>query len=142
MSMGRISIIIPVYHVEKYLRAGPKYIQTRHSTLRLKMIEKDAEDTLPAHYIQMAKRDSAQLDYLLAGSKISRQIFERAFWYKGKIVNTGTPQCDIFLRTEHRYRIKCLSTITYRPEAMWLYIPPHFVKIMICPYMICIQMHC
>ena len=31
----------------------------------------------------------------MAGSDKSREIFERAFWYDGKIVNTGTPQCDI-----------------------------------------------
>lgn len=76
-------------------RPGQKYIQTWHSSLRLKMIEKDAEDSLPPHYVEMAKKDSLQLDYLLAGSEKSREIFERAFWYQGKIVNTGTPQCDI-----------------------------------------------
>ena len=76
-------------------RPGQIYIQTWHSSLRLKMIEKDAQDTLPPHYVEMAKKDSAQLDYLLAGSEKSREIFERAFWYQGKIANTGTPQCDI-----------------------------------------------
>lgn len=76
-------------------RPGQTYIQTWHSSLRLKMIEKDTQDTLPPHYVEMAKKDSAQLDYLLAGSEKSREIFERAFWYQGKIANTGTPQCDI-----------------------------------------------
>lgn len=85
-------------------RSGQKYIQTWHSSLRLKMIEKDAEETLPAHYVEMAKKDSSQLDYLLAGSRKSREIFERAFWYEGEIVNTGTPQCDILF--EDRTPIK------------------------------------
>ena len=85
-------------------RPGQKYIQTWHSSLRLKMIEKDAEESLPAHYVEMAKKDSSQLDYLLAGSEKSREIFERAFWYQGKIVNTGTPQCDILF--EDRVPIK------------------------------------
>ena len=76
-------------------RPGQIYIQTWHSSLRLKMIEKDAEASLPVHYVEMAKKDSLQLDYLLAGSEKSREIFERAFWYQGQIVNTGTPQCDI-----------------------------------------------
>lgn len=76
-------------------RKGQTYIQTWHSSLRLKMIEKDAEETLPPHYLAMAKQDSPQIDYLLAGCKKSREIFERAFWYDGKIVNCGTPQCDI-----------------------------------------------
>ena len=76
-------------------RKGQKYIQTWHSSLRLKRIEKDAEDTIPENYIRMAKKDSAQIDYLLAGSGKSRDIFRRAFWYDGPIVPTGTPQCDI-----------------------------------------------
>lgn len=85
-------------------RPGQKYIQTWHSSLRLKMIEKDAEESLPPHYIEMAKRDSAQIDYLLAGSEKSRKIFESAFWYQGMIVNSGTPQCDILF--EDREPIK------------------------------------
>ncbi len=78
-------------------RKGQKYIQTWHSSLRLKMIENDAINTLPENYIRMAKNDSKQIDFLLAGSKKSRQIFENSFWYNGEIVETGTPQCDILL---------------------------------------------
>lgn len=76
-------------------RSEQKYIQTWHSSLRLKMIEKDAETTLPPDYVKMAKNDSKQIDYLLAGSQKSREIFEHSFWFNGKIVNSGTPQCDI-----------------------------------------------
>ena len=76
------------------------YIQTWHSSLRLKQIEKDAVDTLPPSYVQMAKKDSEQLDMLLAGSKMSKEIFERAFWFDGKIAETGTPQCDILLHAD------------------------------------------
>lgn len=79
-------------------RTGQTYIQTWHSSLRLKMIEKDAEDSLPAHYVEMAKRDSTQIDYLLAGSEKSKEIFNRAFWYNGEIVPIGTPQCDILFQ--------------------------------------------
>lgn len=84
-------------------RPGQVYIQTWHSSLRLKMIEKDAENTLPVHYIEMAKRDSRQIDYLLAGSRKSREIFEQSFWYHGEIVNTGTPQCDILFADRSFY---------------------------------------
>lgn len=85
---------------EFHKRPGQKYIQTWHSSLRLKQIEKDAADTLPPSYVQMAKKDSEQLDMLLAGSKMSKEIFERAFWFDGKIAETGTPQCDILLRAD------------------------------------------
>ena len=39
-------------------REGQTYIQTWHSSLRLKMIENDAVDTLPPHYVEMAGKDS------------------------------------------------------------------------------------
>lgn len=84
-------------------RADQKYIQTWHSSLRLKMIEKDAESTLPSNYVAMAKNDSKQISVLLAGSKKSREIFERAFWYDGRILNSGTPQCDLFFNNADYY---------------------------------------
>ena len=77
-----------------------KYIQTWHSSLRLKMIEKDAENTLGSDYIKMAKNDSKQITHLISGSKASTEIFERSFWYDGKIIPTGTPQCDLFFNED------------------------------------------
>ena len=87
-------------------RSAQKYIQTWHSSLRLKMIENDAVDTLPPNYVTMSKHDSRQISCLLAGSEKSRQIFERAFWYKGKIANVGTPQCDILFDKRETYTEK------------------------------------
>lgn len=77
-------------------RKDQRYIQTWHSSLRLKMIEKDAEDTLPANYVEMAKKDSTQIDVLLVGNRKSEEIFRRAFWYSGEYLRCGTPQCDLF----------------------------------------------
>lgn len=95
--LATAGVIITNYRMpEEFVkRKGQTYIQTWHSSLRLKMIEKDAEDTIPENYVRMAKKDSSQIDYLLAGSGKSRDIFRRAFWYDGPIVPTGTPQCDI-----------------------------------------------
>lgn len=84
-------------------REGQTYIQTWHSSLRLKMIENDAVDTLPPHYVEMAGKDSKQIDYLLAGSEKSKEIFERSFWYDGAILKSGTPQCDILLDQTDKY---------------------------------------
>ncbi|WP_318505198.1 CDP-glycerol glycerophosphotransferase family protein [Bacillus sp. T3] len=72
------------------------YIQTWHSSLRLKQIEKDAEDTLPQSYIKMAKKDSVKCDLLLSGCQYSTKIFRNAFWYNGEILESGTPANDIF----------------------------------------------
>lgn len=77
-------------------RKKQKYIQTWHSSLRLKMIEKDAEETLKPNYIKMAQSDSNEISYLISGSQKSSEIFRQSFWYDGEIVPTGTPQCDLF----------------------------------------------
>ena len=79
-------------------RKNQYYIQTWHSSLRLKQIEKDVESTLEPHYIEMAKSDSKKCDLLLSGCRFSTEIFRRAFWYDGEIFECGTPRNDIFFR--------------------------------------------
>ncbi|MCM3574700.1 CDP-glycerol glycerophosphotransferase family protein [Mesobacillus subterraneus] len=85
------------------------YIQTWHSSLRLKQIEKDAEENLPPSYVQMAKKDSAKCDLLLSGCNYSTEIFKRAFWYEGEIFKYGTPRNDILV---HSYSDLRTSTLT------------------------------
>lgn len=56
--LATAGVIITNYRMpEEFVkRKGQTYIQTWHSSLRLKMIEKDAEDTLPENYVRMAKK--------------------------------------------------------------------------------------
>ena len=90
-------VIITNYRMTNWFhkRNNQIYIQTWHSSLRLKMIEKDAENSLPPHYVEMAKKDSLQIDYLLSGCDYSTSIFQRCFWYNGPILPTGTPRNDL-----------------------------------------------
>lgn len=76
-------------------RKGQYYIQTWHSSLRLKKIEKDAPG-LPADHAPFATADSEKIDLLLSGCGFSTDIFKRAFWYDGEILEAGTPRCDCF----------------------------------------------
>ena len=76
-------------------RKGQYYIQTWHSSLRLKKIEGDVPQ-LPDSYVATAKRDSEMIDLLLSGCRVSTDIFRRAFWYSGEILEKGTPRCDGF----------------------------------------------
>lgn len=78
-------------------RSNQVYIQTWHSSLRLKKIEGDAISSLGENYKNAAKRDSEKIDLLLSGCKFSTDIFKRAFWYDGEIMESGTPRCDILL---------------------------------------------
>ena len=75
-------------------RNNQVYIQTWHSSIRLKKIEGDA--VLPETYINQAKKDSSRIDLLISGCELSTEIFRRAFWYNGRIMTCGTPRCDLF----------------------------------------------
>lgn len=77
------------------------YIQTWHSSLRLKTIEKDAAEFLPEQYISAAKKDSQKIDYIISGCKFSSNIFRNSFWYSGKIVECGTPRTDFLLKNKN-----------------------------------------
>ena len=79
-------------------RKGQVYIQTWHSSLRLKTIEKDAEKSLPENYINAAKGDSKKIDYIISGCSFSSQIFKNSFWYDGKLLECGTPRIDFLLK--------------------------------------------
>jgi CDP-glycerol glycerophosphotransferase len=81
-------------------RKNQYYIQTWHSSLRLKQIEMDAEKSLTKEYTEMAKKDSLKCDLLLSGCKYSTHIFKRAFWYDGEIFECGTPRNDIFFQSD------------------------------------------
>ncbi len=71
------------------------YIQTWHSSLGFKMIEKDAEATLDKKYVRKAKKDSTYIDLLISGCKFRTECFRRNFWYDGNIAEVGTPRNDI-----------------------------------------------
>lgn len=78
-------------------RKNQVYIQTWHSSLRLKTIEKDASEHLPQNYIQAAMSDSKKIDYIISGCEFSTNIFKNSFWYSGKILECGTPRIDYLL---------------------------------------------
>lgn len=109
-------------------RKDQYYIQTWHSSLRLKQIEKDAEAALPTHYIQMAKKDSAKCDLLLSGCKYSTTIFERSFWYKGEIFEYGTPRNDLLFQNNLNKRKEIVENLSIPNEANILLYAPTFRK--------------
>lgn len=89
-------------------RKGQIYIQTWHSSLRLKMIEGDAE-TLSPNYVEAAKADSEKIDLLISGCDFSTDTFRRAFWYDGPILKSGTPRCDMLIGEHVAFREKVRS---------------------------------
>lgn len=93
-----------VHYFDK--RKGQFYIQTWHSSLRLKKIEGDAAEALGDEYVQNAKEDSEKCDLIISGCRFSSDIFRNSFWYSGEILDSGTPRSDIFFSDNSPIRNK------------------------------------
>lgn len=106
-------------------RPGQIYIQTWHSSLRLKMIEGDAP-SLPDSYVEAAKADSKKIDLLLSGCAFSTEIFRRAFWYDGEILEGGTPRCDLFFGNSTSKKAKVYQTYDIPGDCMLALYAPTF----------------
>ncbi len=88
---------IPSYFYFKK-RKKQVYIQTWHGSVSLKSIEKDAVDNIGQEYIRTAIIDSKQIDYILSGCTFHTKLFQKNFWYNGKVLECGTPRVDFLLQ--------------------------------------------
>ena len=96
----------PNFDIKK--RKQHRYIQTWHSSLGFKWIDKDAEDTLDKRYVKKAKKDSTYIDLLISGCRFRTECFRRNFWYSGEIAEIGTPRNDILFSKEK----ECIAKAT------------------------------
>lgn len=124
------SVLVTNYRMNSWFkkRNSQFYVQTWHSSLRLKKIERDAEDTLPKGYVSMAKADSQNIDLLLSGCEYSTAIFERCFWYSGKIFPSGTPRNDLLFRQDELLKEKIFERLNLSKETALLLYAPTFRK--------------
>jgi CDP-glycerol glycerophosphotransferase len=109
-------------------RSNQYYIQTWHSSLRLKQIEKDVENSLPQHYVEMAKMDSIKCDLLLSGCEYSSNIFKRAFWYDGEIFEHGTPRNDVLGENNSSIRERIMKGLNIPHDYKIILYAPTFRK--------------
>ena len=72
------------------------YIQTWHG-FALKRIEADVQDQLNPSYVQVAKKDSKAIDLIISEADFMTNIYQKAFWYDGKVVRWGSPRNDAML---------------------------------------------
>lgn len=91
------------------------YVQTWHGCIALKKIEGDAEDLIDLHYIKAAKRESTYIDLMVSNSRTCSDMYRRAFWYKGEILECGSPRNDILFNYNTKL-IERLKTKLYLTE--------------------------
>lgn len=110
--------IFPIKKNDQY------YIQTWHGDFPLKFIEKEAEDTLSAEYLELTKSDSEKTDLILSGSAFFSDIIKESFWYDGEILESGLPRNDLFFESNSKIPQKIRMQLGIPPEtAIALYAP-------------------
>lgn len=82
------------------------YIQTWHSGIGLKKSEADAQDSLSKVYVRHAIHDASITDLMVSNSTWETDLYKRAFWYKGEILESGLPREDCFSLPSHDIKIK------------------------------------
>lgn len=101
------------------------YVQTWHG-FPLKRIEGDAENALPPDYIRAAKKDSQMADLFLSDSRFLTEIYRRAFWYQGKVLECGFPRNDILAGNHPELGEKARKALGVPPGKKLLLYAPTF----------------
>lgn len=108
-------------------RGATRYIQTWHG-FPLKRIEGDAEAALPEDYLRAAKKDSMMCDLFLSNSAFLTEIYRRAFWYGGEVLECGFPRNDILFGPEESVAAKVRHGLKIKGDKRLALYAPTFRK--------------
>lgn len=106
-------------------KPGQTYIQTWHGSYGIKKCEGDCLDSLPREWIEMAKINSANIDYLLSASSWDTETLARCFFCPPEVIHmTGMPRNDVFFNDLDRLATKVKSFYQLKPDTkIALYAP-------------------
>lgn len=102
------------------------YIQTWHSSLRLKKIEGDAK--LGEDYERTAQCDASKTGLMISGCRFSSDIYKRAFWYTGPILEVGTPRLDFLLNQSESEKFAIFDKVGLESDSQYILYAPTFRK--------------
>ena len=87
-------------------RKGQLYIETWHGGLGMKKIEADMGKNLKPSSKRQIQYNSSIADLFISNSTWLTQIYKRAFWYNGKILECGYPKNDILFENQKHEQIE------------------------------------
>ena len=118
----------------RYKKKGQIYLQTWHG-FALKRIERDAAGALPDFYPEYARRDAAQTDVMISGSRFMTHCYQTAFWYNGPVEEFGSPRNDILFHPPAQLRQKVCDALGVPAEnKLVLYAPTFRADGSLAPY--------
>lgn len=77
-------------------RKGQFYLQTWHGEMGFKAVGKYRGDKLPTIAELVSMDDSNKIDVVLCNSKFGIELYPDMLMFKGPILKTGLPRCDVF----------------------------------------------
>lgn len=103
------------------------YIQTWHGSYGLKKIGKDLEGKESLSFIDKTsmKYNAKIIDVYLSNSKRTSEIYRRAFWYDGEILEYGSPRNDILFEDAKAYQEKVRRHFGIPGKRIALYAPTY-----------------
>lgn len=80
-------------------RNGQFYAMVWHGSLGVKKVENDIVDKNTREFMhRLSQNDSDMCDLMISDSKWLTEVIQRAFWYRGEIINIGgTPRVDALI---------------------------------------------
>lgn len=104
-------------------RKGQLYIQTWHGSYGLKKIAGDLGDKLSQIDKRNHKYNAKRTDIMISNSMRTTEIYRRAFGYKGRILEYGSPRNDLFFRDIKRCSEKVNNYFRLTTQSIVLYAP-------------------
>lgn len=104
-------------------RKGQYYIQTWHGSYGLKKMYGDIPDKINLFDKANIQYNSNIQDLFVSNSSFYSEIYHRAFWYDGDILECGSPRNDIFFtendicrqKVEHYFHTEGKRMVLYAP---------------------------
>ena len=106
-------------------RKNQLYIQTWHGSYGIKKIGGDLGEKLPMIDKKSHKYNSKKTDCMISNSQRTTEIYRRAFWYSGEVLEYGSPRNDLFFSDFKECKKKVYDHFGLTGQKIVLYAPTY-----------------